>query len=120
MNGTPEEMTSRRWQEIRAISPSELLTMRKTNAPYTLIDVRERTEWNAGHIDDAIHIPGGLLEFKIQDVVVNKNTPIIVHCTSGGRSALCAQILQKMGYTNVKNLEGGYMAYQEALKARTT
>jgi len=85
--------------------------MRKAGIEHVLLDVRERDEWDAGHIEGATHLPRGLVEFKIGDVVPDKSALIITQCASGGRSALCAQALHKLGYTNVKNLEGGYTEY---------
>ena len=101
---------------LPSISCEDFLAIRDSGEPYTLIDVREEDEWDAGHIEEAVHIPRGLLEFKVADIVPDKNAPIITQCASGGRSALCAQTLIKMGYTNVRNLEGGYTGYCEAVK----
>lgn len=102
---------------VPSISCEEYISLRGSGAEHVLIDVREQDEWDAGHIENAIHIPRGFLEFKIADSVPEKSKLVVVQCASGGRSALCAQTLQKMGYTNVKNLEGGYTAYCQATKA---
>ena len=108
---TVQELVSQAKSEVPAITCEEFDALKTSNNPYILLDVREEDEWNAGHIDGAIHIPRGFLEFKISEAVPQKDALIIVQCASGGRSALCGQALQKMGYTNVKNLEGGYAAY---------
>lgn len=79
--------------------------------PHILIDVREQDEWDAGHIANAVHIPRGVLEFKIHEVAPDKHTPIVVQCATGGRGALCGASLVKMGYTKVMNLDGGYKGY---------
>jgi hydroxyacylglutathione hydrolase len=74
-----------------------------------VIDVRNDTEWNEGHIPSAIHIPLGHLAERIAEVP--NDTPIVVHCQGGGRSSIAASLLQKMGRKNVANLAGGYKAW---------
>lgn len=79
-----------------------------------LIDVREPAEWAAGHIPSATLLPRGILEGKIEDVVHDADQPIVLYCGSGGRSALAAESLQRMGYRRVLSLAGGFTAWQEA------
>lgn len=81
-----------------------------------LIDVREESECASGIIDSAVPIPRGMLEFKIEGIeaISNKSDAILLYCRSGNRSALAADSLQKLGYTNVFSMIGGYQAWQEA------
>jgi phage shock protein E len=79
-----------------------------------IIDVREESEWNVGHAEGSIHLSRGIIEQKIEEVVTDPNTPIICYCGGGNRSALVADSLQKIGYTNVFSLEGGFRAWQDA------
>lgn len=79
-----------------------------------LIDVREKEDWDAGHIPAATHLSRGILELEIEEKAPALDTPIICHCGGGSRSALAAESLQKMGYTNVKSLAGGFRAWKEA------
>jgi rhodanese-related sulfurtransferase len=111
---TAQDIVAQAKEEVPAISCADYLAMRDRKEPHTLIDVREKDEWNKGHIEGAIHIPRGVLEFKIGSVAPQMDAPLVVQCASGGRAALCGQALRKMGYTNVKNLEGGYDAYCKA------
>ena len=74
----------------------------------TWVDVRERDEWEEGHIPGAIHIPRGYLESRIEGVVPDRSTQVVVSCQSGARSALAAKTLLDMGYTDVVSLEGGF------------
>lgn len=111
MQTTAQELVAEAKRGVPAISCDEYKALRAAGVPHTLIDVRERDEWDAGHIDGAVHVPRGILEFKVGDVVPGKDALIITQCASGGRSALCAQALLKLGYANVKSLEGGYAAY---------
>lgn len=77
------------------------------------VDVREPPEWKDGTIEGAVCIPRGVLEWKAEseDELKDKSAPFIVYCKTGGRSALAAQTLQELGYTNVKSLAGGYEAW---------
>lgn len=105
---TPQDLVAQAKAEVSSMTCEEYRGMRDSGVDHVLIDVREKDEWDAGHIEGAMHIPRGLLEFKIEEAVSDKNRPIILQCASGGRAALCGQTLGKLGYTNVKNLEGGY------------
>src|SRR5262249_30282539 len=73
-----------------------------------LIDVRESDEFAAGHAKGATHLSKGVIELKIEDSVPNVDTPIICYCGGGARSALAADNLQRMGYTNVASMAGGF------------
>jgi phage shock protein E len=73
-----------------------------------LIDVRENDEFAAGHAKNAIHLSKGVIELHIEDAVPNTSTPIICYCGGGSRSALSADNLKKMGYTNVASMAGGF------------
>jgi phage shock protein E len=79
-----------------------------------LIDTREPAEWAAGHIPGAAPVPRGILEGKIEQLAPDVNQPIVLYCASGGRSALAADSLQRMGYRNVLSLAGGFNAWHEA------
>ena len=80
------------------------------NSNAILIDVREDNEWENGHTIEAVHLSKGILERDIESVVPEKNTEIIMYCGGGYRSVLTAEISQKMGYTNVHSLIGGFKA----------
>jgi rhodanese-related sulfurtransferase len=79
-----------------------------------LIDVREESEWEAGHALGAQHIGKGVIERDIEQKVPDKNSELILYCGGGFRSALSADNLQKMGYTNVASMSGGWRAWQAA------
>ena len=74
------------------------------------LDVREGAEFDAGHIDNALHIPRGVLEFMIggHPSFQDKSASIVVYCKTGGRSALAAQSLQTLGFSNVQSMLGGF------------
>jgi rhodanese-related sulfurtransferase len=77
-----------------------------------LIDVREESEWAAGHARGALHLGKGLIERDIEQRVPDKSAPIILYCGGGFRSALSGDSLQRMGYTNVLSMAGGWRAWQ--------
>ena len=79
-----------------------------------LIDVREESEWTAGHARGAQHLGKGVIERDIEECVPDKGSELILYCGGGFRSALAADNLQKMGYTNVWSMEGGWRAWQAA------
>ncbi|MEA3415801.1 MAG: rhodanese-like domain-containing protein [Thermodesulfobacteriota bacterium] len=81
---------------------------------YIFLDVRTRKEFKMGHIPGAIHLARGLLEFKIAKKVPDKNANIVIYCRSGGRASLSTCTLCKMGYKNVKNMDGGWRAWVKA------
>jgi rhodanese-related sulfurtransferase len=79
-----------------------------------LIDVREESEWAAGHARGARHMGKGVIERDIEQRVPDKNAELILYCGGGFRSALATDNLQKMGYTNVASMAGGWRAWQAA------
>jgi len=81
---------------------------------YIFLDVRTAKEFKMGHIPGAVHIERGLLEFMINNQVPYKNAQIVVYCKVGGRGSLAAHTLIRMGYKNVKNIEGGWVPWEKA------
>jgi rhodanese-related sulfurtransferase len=81
---------------------------------HTLVDVREDGEFAAGHAAGAVHIGKGVIERDIESKVPDKATPLVLYCGGGFRSALAADALQKMGYTDVVSLDGGWRAWNQA------
>jgi rhodanese-related sulfurtransferase len=81
---------------------------------FLLVDVREDNEWQAGHIPGAVHMGRGIIERDIEQAVPDHNAAIVLYCGGGFRSALSAENLQKMGYTNVISMDGGWRHWTEA------
>ena len=81
---------------------------------HVLVDTREDSEWDAGHVSGAVHLGKGVIERDIETRVPDKSTKIILYCGGGFRSALAADNLQKMGYTNAISLDGGWRALKES------
>ncbi len=81
---------------------------------FTLVDVREESEFSASHIPDAIHLGKGVIERDIEKTIPEIDTPIVLYCGGGFRSALAAYNLQQMGYRNVISMDGGIRKWREA------
>ena len=81
---------------------------------HVLIDTREDSEWAAGHAAGAIHLSKGIIERDIETQVPDKSATLVLYCGGGYRSALAADALRKMGYTNAISLDGGWRAWQAA------
>jgi rhodanese-related sulfurtransferase len=99
-------------REIQEIDPAELKRMQQSRENFTLIDVREPDEVAQGAIAGSVALPRGQLEYKIDTVTADKDQPIVCYCGGGGRSALAAQSLKKMGFKNVMSLAGGYKGWR--------
>ena len=98
-------------RRVREVSIGET-RRRIEDAKATLVDVREDNEWDAGHARGAIHLGRGVIERDIETRVPDKNAELILYCGGGFRSALSADNLQRMGYTNVASMAGGWRAWK--------
>ena len=98
---------------IRQTTPEAVKARLDRGEKLVLADVREDREWEAGHIRGSTHIGKGVIERDIESKVPDKNTEIILYCGGGFRSALAADNLQKMGYTNVISMDGGWRRWNE-------
>jgi rhodanese-related sulfurtransferase len=81
---------------------------------HILIDVREDAEWTAGHAAGAVHLGKGVIERDIEKEIPDKSATLVLYCGGGFRSALAADAIQKMGYTNAISLDGGWRAWNQA------
>jgi len=81
---------------------------------FDLIDVREESEFAAGHLPRAIHLGKGVIERDIETKVPDLGRQLVLYCGGGYRSALAADAIQKMGYTNVISMDGGFRGWREA------
>lgn len=92
---------------IRETTVSEVATRLARGDKFHLVDVREDDEWRAGRARGSIHLGKGVIERDIEAKIPNHDDEIILYCGGGFRSALAAEALQKMGYTNVVSMDGG-------------
>jgi rhodanese-related sulfurtransferase len=97
---------------IKEVSVAE--TLGRMNDGAKLIDVREDNEWDAAHAAGSTHMARGIIERDVVQTFPEKDTEMILYCGGGYRSALSADMLQKMGYTNVWSMAGGWKAWKDA------
>ncbi len=106
-----ERLVAEAKKKITETSPTEAAEKSK-NGEAVIVDVREKDEWDEEHIPGAIHMSRGTIELDIEEKVPDTNVTIICHCGGGGRSALAAESLQKIGYKNVRSMAGGLRAWR--------
>jgi len=99
---------------IREVTVDETRERLAANQDARLIDVREDNEWDAAHAAGSTHLGKGIIERDIEASVPEKNTELILYCGGGYRSALAADVLQQMGYTNVFSMAGGWKAWKDS------
>ena len=88
--------------------------LRQSGEPHILVDTREESEWAGGHVKGALHLSKGIIERDIETKVPDKDAKLVLYCGGGFRSALVADNLAKMGYTNAISLDGGWRALKES------
>ena len=99
---------------IKEVTVADARDRLAANSDAKLIDVREDNEWDAAHAAGAIHLGKGIIERDIEATAPDKSSELILYCGGGYRSALAADVLQQMGYTNVWSMAGGWKAWKEA------
>jgi len=99
---------------IRETNVAEVKKRMDAGEKFALVDVREESEWARGHLPNAVHLGKGIIERDIELRFPDKNSEIVLYCGGGFRSALSADNLQKMGYTQVRSMDGGWRGWLEA------
>ena len=100
-------------KRIREVSIDDVKARLDRAESFVLVDVREESEYAADHLPGAIHLGKGIIERDIEERVPELDTPLVLYCGGGYRSALAADNLQKMGYTNVLSMDGGIRGWRE-------
>jgi len=108
-----EKLVADAKKHIIEISPQDAAA-KSQSGDAVIVDVREKDEWDEEHIPNAIHLSRGTIELDIKEKIPDLTQTIITHCGGGGRSALAAASLQKMGYKNVRSMAGGFKAWKAA------
>ena len=101
-------------KNIRECTVADVKQKLDKNERFHLVDVREESEWAAGHLPRAEHLGKGIIERDIEAKIPDTAAEIILYCGGGFRSALAADNLQKMGYKNVISMDGGWRGWNEA------
>jgi len=122
MSQSIERLLAEAKSRIREVDASELRALQGRGVP--VVDVREPAEFNAGHLPGATNIPRGVLEFEVDGhpavnctrdpALAHREQPIVLYCRSGGRSALAAEALLRLGFREPLSLAGGFIAWNEA------
>ena len=99
---------------VRECTIPDMKARRAAGEKFVLVDVREESEYAKGHIPGAIHLGKGVIERDIEEKIPDSSTPLVLYCGGGFRSALAADNIQKMGYTNVISMDGGWRGWTEA------
>ena len=97
---------------IRECTVDDVKSRLDAKDAFTLVDVREESEFAAGHLPGAVHIGKGVIERDIEKMVPDPATPLVLYCGGGFRSVLAGDALQKMGYTNVISMDGGWSGWK--------
>ncbi len=100
-------------KKVRDIDTSEVLKNIQKKVNFFLVDVREESEWARGHLPHAIHMSKGVIERDVESKFPNLDQEIVLYCGGGYPSVLAADNLQKMGYTNVSSMSGGFRVWLE-------
>jgi rhodanese-related sulfurtransferase len=101
-------------KHVKETNVAEVKRRGDAGEKFLLVDVREDNEWAKGHVPGAVHLGRGIIERDIEQRVPDTSAKIILYCGGGFRSALAAENLQKMGYTNVESMDGGWKGWVEA------
>ncbi|MCA2972189.1 MAG: sulfurtransferase [Acidobacteriaceae bacterium] len=104
---------------VQEMDVAQYVTLQQAGEAHVLVDTREESEWNAGHVAGAVHLSKGIIERDIEARIPDKATKVVLYCGGGYRSALAADNLQRMGYTDVWSVDGGWKGFlgnQEVVK----
>ena len=115
-----EQLVADAKTRIRELNVEQTLEHLDANPDARLIDVREDNEWQAGHAARAEHLGRGIIERDIEETIPDKQTELILYCGGGYRSALACDNLQRLGYTNVYSMDGGWKAWKDSGAPTTT
>jgi rhodanese-related sulfurtransferase len=109
---TGQDLIDEAKQQIEEVTPEQVRDMqdRKENVVY--LDVREPNEWNLGRLPNAIHLPRGNLETKVE-AMVDRAQRVVIYCARGNRSALAALTMKQMGYENVASMSRGFLGWAD-------
>ncbi len=101
-------------KHVKECTVADVAQLRSRGEKFILVDVREDNEWDADHLPGAIHLGKGIIERDVEKEIPRHDEKIVLYCGGGYRSALAADNLQKMGYTNVISMDGGYKGWKSA------
>ena len=98
---------------VRETTPEEIRRRQERGERFNLVDVREDNEWERGRVLGAMHLGKGVIERDVERTIPDHDSEIVLYCGGGYRSALAADVLQRMGYKNVLSMDGGWKRWKE-------
>jgi rhodanese-related sulfurtransferase len=101
-------------KRVKETNVAEVKSRLDKGEKFALVDVREESEWARGHLPGAIHLGKGIIERDVEERIPDTAAKVILYCGGGFRSALVADNLQKMGYSNVESMDGGWRGWLDA------
>lgn len=101
-------------KRVREVPVARVKRMLRSTPGFVLIDVREDHEWEAGHVQGALHLGKGIIERDIENIVPDRSTEVVLYCGGGFRSAIAAENLLKMGYRDVRSMKGGWREWKRS------
>ena len=114
MAKTYKELMDEARQIVPEVTVDEVKDRLERGEQWTVLDVREREEYREGHLENAIPIPRGFLEMRVEETVPDKSAPVIAYCAGGVRSLIAARTMKELGYENVSSMSGGYTSWKNA------
>ena len=109
---TGQDLIDEAKRQIDEVTPEQVRDMQARNESVVYLDVREPNEWNLGRMPQAIHLPRGNLEGKVEGMI-DRNQKVVVYCARGNRSALAALTMKQMGYENVASMARGFLGWAD-------
>lgn len=109
---TGQDLIEEAKQQIDEVTPEQVREMQLRNESVIYLDVREPNEWNLGRIPQAVHLPRGNLETKVE-AMIDRAQKVVVYCARGNRSALAALTMKQMGYQNVASMSRGFQGWAD-------
>ncbi len=109
---TGQDLIDEAKQQIEEVTPEQVREMQARNERVVYLDVREPNEWNLGRLPQAIHLPRGNLETKVE-ALIDRSQRVVIYCARGNRSALAALTMKQMGYENVASMARGIQGWAE-------
>ena len=109
---TGEDLIEEAKRQIEEVMPDQVREMQARGESVVYLDVREPNEWNLGRLPQAVHLPRGNLETKVEGLI-DRNQKVVVYCARGNRSALAALTMKQMGYENVASMARGFLGWAD-------
>lgn len=109
---TGQDLIDEAKQQIDEVTPEQVREMQLRNEGVIYLDVREPNEWNLGRLPQAVHLPRGSLETKVEGMI-DRAQKVVVYCARGNRSALAALTMKQMGYQNVASMSRGFQGWAD-------